>query len=41
MINSATPTTAATGDPDPYDWRLAVKTVLAFAVLLFLADVLL
>lgn len=29
------------GDPDPYDWRLAVKTVLAFAVLLFLADVLL
>lgn len=25
-------------DPDPHDWRLFLKTVAAFAVLLFLAD---
>ena len=28
-------------DPDPYDWRLFVKTLAAFALLLLVVDLLL
>ena len=41
LVEAGASITTAVGDPDPHDWRLFVKTVAAFALLLLIVDLLL